>query len=197
MTGSVGQWDRHAEVILRLFDKQASVWRHPGDRMRHLLAGACGVLPAPGGCADWLQLEPGWCTLPFTSAAFDAVVAASVLKFVAEPAAALAECARVVRLGGVPLYTMPELQHPSGEWSGSPSCPRRRRHRLRWVARVRVSRAAPSALPWPRARVSAQAGGVPPYRSSRSPAVTAEVIVDAPGARMGRAARYLNEGSPC
>ena len=39
--------------------------------------------------------------------------------------------------------------------------------------------------------------GVPPCRSSRSPAVTAEVIVDAAGARMCGAARYLNEGNQC
>lgn len=66
----------------------------------------------PGGCANWVQLEPGWRTLPFTSAAFGVVVAASVLEYVAEPAAVLAECARVARPGGVVLYTVPDLRHP-------------------------------------------------------------------------------------
>jgi len=71
-----------------------------------------------GGCAGWLQLEPGWRRLPFASAAFDVVVAASVLEYVAEPAAVLRECARVLRPGGVVLYTVPDLRHPIrwAEW---------------------------------------------------------------------------------
>jgi SAM-dependent methyltransferase len=64
------------------------------------------------GCAGWLQLDPGWRRLPFASAAFDVVVAASVLEYVAEPAAVLRECARVLRSGGVVLYTVPDLRHP-------------------------------------------------------------------------------------
>jgi SAM-dependent methyltransferase len=79
------------------------------------------LLRAPrdrGGCAGWLQLEPGWRRLPFASAAFDVVVAASVLEYVAEPAAVLRECARVLRPGGVVLYTVPDLRHPVrwAEW---------------------------------------------------------------------------------
>lgn len=69
-------------------------------------------------CAGWIQLEPGWRSLPFASAAFDVVVAASVLEYVAEPAAVLRECARVLRPGGVVLYTVPDLRHPIrwAEW---------------------------------------------------------------------------------
>jgi SAM-dependent methyltransferase len=52
------------------------------------------------GCAGWVRLEPDWRRLPFASAAFDVVVAASVLEYVAEPAAVLRECARVLRPGG-------------------------------------------------------------------------------------------------
>jgi SAM-dependent methyltransferase len=65
-----------------------------------------------GGRAGWVQLEPGWRSLPFASAVFDVVVASSVLEYVAEPAAVLRECARVVRPGGVVLYTVPDLRHP-------------------------------------------------------------------------------------
>jgi hypothetical protein len=35
----------------------------------------------------WIRLEPGWRSLPFASVAFGVVVAASVLEYVAEPAA--------------------------------------------------------------------------------------------------------------
>jgi SAM-dependent methyltransferase len=71
-----------------------------------------------GGCAGWVQLEPGWHRLPFASAAFDVVVASSVLEYVSEPAAVLRECARVLRPGGVVLYTVPDLRHPVrwAEW---------------------------------------------------------------------------------
>jgi SAM-dependent methyltransferase len=110
-----------------------------------------------GGCARWVRLEPGWRSLPFASAAFDVVVAASVLEYVAEPAALLSECARVLRPGGVVLYTVPDLRHPVrwAEWlaqrlarvMGAPSGDGRRspsheyhaylraslqRHRVRW-----------------------------------------------------------------
>ena len=117
----------------------------------------------PGGYAEWVQLETGWRTLPFTSAAFDAVVAASMLEYVAEPAAVLAECARVVRPGGVVLYTTPDLRHPVrwAEWFAQalaqvPLAPAalygsrwnryraylrasRQRHRLRWWLAVSAS----------------------------------------------------------
>jgi len=110
-----------------------------------------------GGCACWVQLEPDWRRLPFASASFDAVVAASVLEYVAEPATVLRECARVLRPGGVVLYTVPDLRHPVrwAEWlvqrlataMGAPSGEARRsrwnsyqsylrasrqRHRVRW-----------------------------------------------------------------
>jgi ubiquinone/menaquinone biosynthesis C-methylase UbiE len=70
------------------------------------------------GCAGWVRLAPGWQNLPFESAVFDVVVAASVLEYVAEPAAVLFECARVLRPGGVVLYTVPDLRHPVrwAEW---------------------------------------------------------------------------------
>jgi SAM-dependent methyltransferase len=72
----------------------------------------------PGGCAGWVRLEPGWRCLPFASASFDAIVAASVLEYVLDPEAVLRECARVLRPGGVVLYTVPDLRHPVrwAEW---------------------------------------------------------------------------------
>ena len=106
-----------------------------------------------GRCAGWLRLAPSWRTLPFASASFDAVVAASVLEYVSDPVDVLAECARVTRPGGVVLYTVPDLRHPVrwAEWFGQAlalmpaagSWPRwhryrvylrvsRQRHRLRW-----------------------------------------------------------------
>jgi SAM-dependent methyltransferase len=71
-----------------------------------------------GGCARWVQLEPDWLTLPFASASFDVVVAASVLEYVPDPAIVLRESARVLRPGGVVLYTVPDLRHPVrwAEW---------------------------------------------------------------------------------
>ena len=65
-----------------------------------------------GGAVDWVSLEPRWARLPFESAAFDAVVAASVLEYVEQPIAVLRECARVLRPAGIMLCTVPDLRHP-------------------------------------------------------------------------------------
>jgi len=74
------------------------------------------------GYPGWVRLAPGWRSLPFASAVFDVVVAASVLEYMAEPAAVLRECARVLRPGGVMLYTVPDLRHPVrwAEWLAQP-----------------------------------------------------------------------------
>jgi SAM-dependent methyltransferase len=71
-----------------------------------------------GRGAEWVQLEPDWQRLPFASVTFDVVVAASLLEYVSEPAVVLRECARVLRPGGVMLYTVPDLRHPVrwAEW---------------------------------------------------------------------------------
>ena len=73
------------------------------------------------GAAEWVPLQPGWQTLPFASASFDAVIAASVLEYVGSPAAVLGECARVLRPGGVMLCTVPDLTHPVRwlEWAAA------------------------------------------------------------------------------
>jgi SAM-dependent methyltransferase len=110
-----------------------------------------------GGCAGWVRLAPGWGRLPFASGAFDVVVAASVLEYVDDPAAVLRECARVLRYGGLKLYTVPNLRHPVrwAEWfaqrlatlTGERAWRRyraylrtsRQRHRVRWWRAVSAS----------------------------------------------------------
>jgi SAM-dependent methyltransferase len=106
--------------------------------------------PGDGGCAGWVRLDPRWRRLPFASAAFDVVVVASVLEYVAEPAAVLGECARVVRPGGVVLCTVPDLRHPVrwAEWcvrwlaavTGEPSLDNGRSPWQRYRAYLRASR---------------------------------------------------------
>lgn len=66
----------------------------------------------PDSLVDWVQLDLGWRTLPFEPASFDAVVGASVLEYVDDPAAVLGECARVLRPGGFVLCTVPNTWHP-------------------------------------------------------------------------------------
>ena len=115
-----------------------------------------------GRRAGWVQLGPDWQRQPFASVAFDVVVAASLLEHVREPAVVLGECARVLRPGGVMLYTVPDLRHPLpwAEWcaqhlarrepSGNSVQPARhpyraylsasrRRHRLQWWLGVAAS----------------------------------------------------------
>jgi SAM-dependent methyltransferase len=114
-----------------------------------------------GGCAGWVRLAPDWRRLPFASGAFDVVVATTVLEYVDEPVAVLRECARVLRPGGVMLYTVPDLRHParwaewfarrlvalSGERAGRPAWRRyraylrtsRQRHRVRWWRAISAS----------------------------------------------------------
>jgi SAM-dependent methyltransferase len=72
----------------------------------------------PGRAVEWVHLDPLWLRLPFESATFDAVVAASVLEYVGQPGTVLSECARVLRPGGIVLCTVPDLSHPARwlEW---------------------------------------------------------------------------------
>jgi SAM-dependent methyltransferase len=59
-----------------------------------------------------VRLEPGWQALPFAEGSLDVVVSASVLEYVPDPGAVLAECARVLRPGGVLVCTVPDVTHP-------------------------------------------------------------------------------------
>lgn len=60
----------------------------------------------------WTSLHPGWQQLPWAPATFDAVIAASVLEYTRAPGLILRECARVLRLGGILLCTVPDPAHP-------------------------------------------------------------------------------------
>lgn len=97
-----------------------------GELARHLAAAGyrvtgCDIAPTmlrQAELADgrravrWVRLEPGWQALPFAEGSLDAVVSASVLEYVPDPGAVLAECARVLRPGGVLLCTVPDVTHP-------------------------------------------------------------------------------------
>ncbi len=71
-------------------------------------AGAADVIRA----VRLIQLEPDWQVLPCEDNAFDAVVASSSLEYVANPSTVLAECARVIKPGGVLVCTVPDPQNP-------------------------------------------------------------------------------------
>jgi SAM-dependent methyltransferase len=60
----------------------------------------------------WLRLRPGWRVLPAEAGSLDVVLAASVLEYLPAPGRVLAECARVLRPGGVLLCTVPSPAHP-------------------------------------------------------------------------------------
>ncbi len=97
-----------------------------GELARHLAASGfrsagCDIAPQmlstaaaadAGGTVNWVRIDPQWSTLPLISASIDAVVASSVLEYVQQPSAVLAECARVLRPGGVLLCTVPDPAHP-------------------------------------------------------------------------------------
>ena len=65
-----------------------------------------------GADVRWVHLDIGWRELPFPDASFDAVIAASILEYVAVPNSVLAECARVLRPSGVLLCTVPDIASP-------------------------------------------------------------------------------------
>jgi SAM-dependent methyltransferase len=97
-----------------------------GELARHLAASGYRVTGADiapvmlrqaaladeGRAVRWVRLEPCWRALPFAEGSLDAVVSASVLEYVPDPGAVLAECARVLRPGGVLVCTVPDMTHP-------------------------------------------------------------------------------------
>ena len=110
-----------------------------GDLARHLAAAglrvtgcdissnmlACAAAYDPTASVELVRLAPGWRMLPFATATFDAVVAASVLEYVCSPGEVLKECARVLRPGGVMLCTVPDPTHPVRwvEWLAALAAP--------------------------------------------------------------------------
>jgi SAM-dependent methyltransferase len=161
-----------------------------GELARHLAAAGyrvtgCDIAPLmlrQAAAADqgqevrWIRLEPSWRALPFRVSSLDAVVAASVLEYVQDPAAVLAECARVLRPGGVLLCTVPNLAHPVRwlEWPlvlsvRSPLFPIERSvpHRLaQYLAYLRVSRQRRRVRWW---HTAGRQAGLEPVRARRTP----------------------------
>jgi SAM-dependent methyltransferase len=179
-----------------------------GELARHLAAAGylvtgCDIAPRmlrqavaadQGQAVHWIKLEPRWRMLPFAVSSLDAVVAASVLEYVEDPAAVLGECARVLRPGGVLLCTVPNLAHPVRwlEWplrlaARAPLAPiarrapraagqylaylrtSRQRRRLRWwLAAGGRAGLEPAAIPPP--AVEPTAPGAPrPWGAPREP----------------------------
>ncbi|MGH3202266.1 MAG: class I SAM-dependent methyltransferase [Streptosporangiaceae bacterium] len=128
----------------------------------------------PRGAIELRRLDPTWRTLPFPAGRFDAVVASSVLEYVESPGAVLAECARVLRPGGVMLCTVPDLTHPVRwlEWLGrqaarAPSVRHAGQHwpRLgRYLTYLNISRQRRTAAWWKSA--AARAGLITIPRSA-------------------------------
>jgi SAM-dependent methyltransferase len=129
-----------------------------GELARQLAAAGyrvtgCDIAPAmlrkavtadTGHTVSWVQLEYRWQLLPLASASLDAVVSASVLEYIRDPGAVLAECARVLRPGGVLVGTVPDVTHPV-RWLEWP---------LRAAARTpRVTTAFSAAMGLPRPMV--------------------------------------------
>jgi SAM-dependent methyltransferase len=112
-----------------------------------------------GRAVRWVSLTPEWRELPFQAGSFDAVVAASVLEYVQDPALVLSECARVLKPGGTLHCTVPDLRHPT-RWMELPAwwavrlLPRRRAGRLganraaHYLSYLRLSRHRHRAAWW-------------------------------------------------
>ena len=124
----------------------------------------------------WIRLEPGWRALPVAAGSLDAVVAASVLEYVQDPAAVLAECARVLRPGGVLLCTVPTgaspvrwLEWPLVLFARIPlaAIASRVPHRLgQYLAYLRVSRQRRRVRWW---QAVGRGAGLEPVRARRAP----------------------------
>jgi ubiquinone/menaquinone biosynthesis C-methylase UbiE len=126
------------ELAVALAD--AGMWVVGCDISPRMLSHAAASATGASVGVSWVRLEPGWQTLPFEGRSFDAVVAASVLEYVAEPAAVLRECRRVLRPGGIVLCTVPDPSHPV-RW-------------LEWLTAVTAARMPlleSMARRWPRA----------------------------------------------
>jgi len=123
----------------------------------------------------WIRLEPGWRALPVAAGSLDAVVAASVLEYVRDPAAVLAECARVLRPGGVLLCTVPNgaspvrwLEWPLVLFARIPlaAIASRVPHRLgQYLAYLRVSRQRRRVRWW---HAAGRRAGLEPVRARRA-----------------------------
>ncbi len=164
-----------------------------GELARHLAAGGyrvtgCDIAPEMlrraaaadvGHAVRWIRLEPCWRTLPFADASLDAVIASSVLEYVADPRTVLAECARVLRPSGIMVCTVPDMTHPVRwlEWplrltarSLPPLPPGRAARRVaHYLAYLRGSCQRRGAGWWCAAAARSGLATVPAQRMARAP----------------------------
>jgi SAM-dependent methyltransferase len=192
-----------------------------GDLARRLaadgyLVAGCDIAPAMVRQATeadreravrWIRLEPRWKALPLPRGQLDTIVASSVLEYVRDPPAVLAECARVLRPGGVLVCTVPNVGHPVRwlEWplrlaARSPAGPaalaalmpgHAGRRAGEYLSYLRVS-CQRRRLPWWHAAAS-QAGlvPVPTRRQPRRP--LSLLILARPAERAGQRPETLGE----
>ena len=78
------------------------------DIAERMLEQARGIHPEAS--VDWRQLSPTWTELPLASESTDAIVASSVLEYVSSPSLVLRESARVLRRGGLMVFSVPNPQ---------------------------------------------------------------------------------------
>jgi ubiquinone/menaquinone biosynthesis C-methylase UbiE len=83
--------------------------------------------------AQWIQLSPLWTRLPFEDATFDAVLASSVLEYVADLAVVFREVARVTKRGGLFASTVPDVDRPVRQFEAAL---RRLLKRGRWAMKA-------------------------------------------------------------
>jgi SAM-dependent methyltransferase len=155
----------------------------------------------------WIRLEPRWAALPLAAGSLDTVVAASVLEYVPDPRAVLAECARVLRPGGVLVCTVPNVAHPVRwlEWplrlaARAPAAsaalaalapgPAGRRGR-QYLTYLRISRQRRRVSWWHAAGSQAGLQPVPMRRQPRQP--LSLLVLALPGDRAGRRPENLED----
>ena len=178
-----------------------------GELARHLAARGyrvtgCDIAPTmlrQAAAADerravrWVRLEPGWQALPFADGSLDAVVSASVLEYVPDPGAVLAECARVLRPGGVLVCTVPDVTHPVRwlEWplrlvAGTSLAGGASRRTGQYLAYLRASRQRRRAGWWRAAAGRAGLEQVQPVPAQRRAPLRMLVFAMPGGTRAGR-----------
>ncbi len=64
-----------------------------------------------GTAIEWVNLPTEWQRLPFPDNAFDGVIASSVFEYLEDLNLAFGELARVLRPGGVLVFSVPNMRH--------------------------------------------------------------------------------------
>jgi ubiquinone/menaquinone biosynthesis C-methylase UbiE len=94
----------------------------------------------PAAKIDWRLLPAEWKTMPFATGAFEAIVSSSVFEYLVTPENAFAECARVLKPGGVLVLSVPNPENAMRMMEGVlqlaavPLSWMRRNRRGRWAA---------------------------------------------------------------